>query len=144
MKVVDGEPLPPPDRRWKRPADKLTGLLPVLFFGVLIGGAVLRALLGRTFGALATGGLAGAAVWVLSQLLGIAILAGIVAGAFSLFAGMATIGRGGRGGWGGWGGGLGGGLVAAASAEAVVALGEADSEAVAAAVFGGGGASGRW
>jgi uncharacterized protein len=103
MKVVDGEALPPPDRQWRRPVDKVRGLLPVLFFGVLFGGAVLRALLGRTLGALATGGLAGLAVWLLSQLLGIAILAGLVAGAFSLFAGFASNLRGGRG--GGFGGG---------------------------------------
>jgi uncharacterized protein len=142
MKVVDGEPLPPPDRQWRRPVDKLRGLLPVLFFGVLIGGAVLRALLGRTLGALATGGLAGVAVWLLSQLLGIAILAGLLAAAFSLFAGIASNVRGGRGGgWGGWGGGLGGGLGGGGFGGG---LGGGGFRGGGGGGFGGGGASGRW
>ena len=42
IQVVDGEPLPPPDRQWRRPADRLVGLMPLLFFGVIVGGAVLR------------------------------------------------------------------------------------------------------
>lgn len=109
MKLVDGEPLPPPDRSWRRPADKLAGMLPLLFFGVLIGSTLLRALLGRALGSLATGGITGGVVWLASQLLGIAIFAGLVAGAFSLFASLASNMRGGRGGHGGgFGGGLGG------------------------------------
>jgi uncharacterized protein len=136
MSVVDGEPLPPPDRQWRRPADRLSGLLPVLFFGVLIGGAVLRAMLGRTLGAMATGGLAGGAVWLLSQLLGIAIVAGVLAAGFSLFAGIASNVRngrgGGRGGFGGFGGGFGGGGFGGGG------FGGGGGG------FGGGGASGRW
>jgi uncharacterized protein len=142
MKVVDGEPLPPPDRQWRRPVDKLRGLLPVLFLGVLIGGAVLRAFLGRTLGALATGGLAGVAVWLLSQLLGIAIVAGLLAGVFSLFAGIASSVRSGRGGgWGGWGGGFGGGLGGGGFGGG---LGGGGFRGGGGGGFGGGGASGRW
>ena len=135
MSVVEGEPLPPPDRGWGGSGDRLMSLLPVLFFGVLMGGAILRAVFGRVLGALATGGLAGALVWVLSQLLGIAIAAAVLAGLFSLFAGLASSvgnGRGGRGSWGGmggggFGGGLGGGGFRGGGGG-----------------FGGGGASGRW
>jgi uncharacterized protein len=141
MQVVDGEPLPPPDRQWQRPADRLVNMLPFLFFGVLIGGAFLRSILGRTLGALATGGLAGVVVWLVAQLLGIAILAGIAAAVISLFAGIASNVRGGRrGGWsngsgwggggfgsGGFGGGIGGGGFRGGGGG-----------------FGGGGASGRW
>jgi uncharacterized protein len=141
MSVVDGEPLPPPDKRWRGAGDKLFGLLPVLFFGVLIGGAVLRAILGRTLGALATGGLAGGVVWLVSSLLGIAVVAGLVAGLFSLFAGIAANvgnGRGGRGGpWGGLGGGgFGGGLGGGGGFGGGFGGGGGG--------FGGGGASGRW
>jgi uncharacterized protein len=142
MSVVEGEPLPPPDRQWRRPVDKLSELLPFLFFGVLIGGAVLRAIFGRTLGALATGGLAGGAVWLLSQLLGIAILAGVLAAAFSLFAGIASNVRNGRGagrggGFGGWGGGgFGGGFGGGGFGSGGFRGGGGG--------FSGGGASGRW
>ncbi len=142
MSVVEGEPLPPPDRQWRRPVDKMFELLPFLFFGVLIGGAVLRAILGRTLGALATGGLAGGVVWLLSQLLGIAIVAGVLAAAFSLFSGIASNVRNGRnagrgGGFGGFGGGgFGGGLGGGGFGGGGFGGGGGG--------FGGGGASGRW
>jgi uncharacterized protein len=140
MKVVDGEPLPPPDRKWRRPVDRLTGLAPVLFFGVLVGGAILRALLGRTLGALATGGLAGGVVWLVSQILGFAILAGVIAGVVSLVAGIASsVGGGRRGGWGGgFGGGLGGGGFGGGGFRGGGGFGGGGGG------FGGGGASGRW
>jgi uncharacterized protein len=141
MKVVDGEALPPPDRKWRRPADRLAGLLPALFFGVLIGGAVLRAILGRTLGALVTGGLAGGVVWLVSQIVGFAIIAAVVAGLVSLFAGIASSVRGGRrGGWGGGMGGLGGlggGGFGGGGFGGGGFRGGGGS-------FGGGGASGRW
>jgi uncharacterized protein len=105
MQVVDGEPLPPPDRQWQLPADRIGGLLPLLFFGVLAGGSVLRAMLGRPLGALATGGAAGVVVWLLSKLLAIAIGAGVLAFLFSLLLGAG----GGRRRGGGWPGGFGGG-----------------------------------
>jgi len=141
MQVVDGEPLPPPDRSWHAPGDRVFGMLPFLIFGVLVAGAVLRALLGRTLGSLVTGGLAGGAIWVLSRVLGFAIAGGVVASLFALFAGFANVGGGRRGGGfggfgglggggfggGGFGGGLGGGGFSGGGGG-----------------FGGGGASGRW
>jgi uncharacterized protein len=140
MKVVDGEALPPPDRKWRRPVDRLGGLLPALFFGVLIGGAVLRAVLGRTLGALATGGLAGGVVWLISQMLGIAIIAAVVAGLVSLFAGIvSSVGGGRRGGRGGGLGGLGGGLGGFGGG----GFGGGGFRGGGGS-FGGGGASGRW
>jgi uncharacterized protein len=141
MKVVDGEALPPPDRKWRRPVDRLSGLLPALFFGVLIGGAVLRAILGRTLGALATGGLAGAAVWLVSQLVGIAILAALAAGVISLVAGVASSVRGGR--RGNWSGGLGGGL-GGLGGGGLRGGGFGGGFGGGGGSFGGGGASGRW
>jgi len=141
MQVVDGEPLPPPDRSWKRPADRLTGVVPVLIFGALIIGTFLRALLGRTLGALATGGATGALVWVFSQVLGLAIGAGLMALIFSFIAGLASTGRGiGRRGppWGGWGGGGFGGGGFGGGGFGGGGFGGGGGG------FGGGGASGRW
>lgn len=142
MKVVDGEPLPPPDRKWRRPVDRLTGLAPALIFGVLIGGAILRALLGRTLGALVTGGLAGGVVWLVSQILGFAILAGVIAGVVSLVAGIASSVGGGR--RGGWGGGLGGGLGGLGGGGFRGGGGFGGGFGGGGGGFGGGGASGRW
>ena len=39
MKVVEGEPLPPPQRGWQAPADEVPALLPILLIGgFLVGG----------------------------------------------------------------------------------------------------------
>jgi len=145
MQVVDGEPLPPPDRSWRRPADRISGALPVLIFGVIFVGGVLRMVLGRTLGAMATGGVTGAMVWGFSKLLPIAIGAGVVAMLVSLFLGLATSGRGiGRRGppWGGWGGGgfggMGGGGFGRGGGFGGGGFGGGGGG------FGGGGASGRW
>jgi uncharacterized protein len=104
ISVVNGEPLPQPDKKWERHGG-LGNLLPLLLIVVLVGGGVLRALFGRLFGSVATGGLAGGIVWLLSHVLPIGIGAGVVAFLFAMLAG------GSRGGWtsgGGFGGGLGG------------------------------------
>jgi len=141
MQVVDGEPLPPPDRSWKRPADRVSGLLPMLLFGTVIIGAVLRRLLGRTLGAVATGGAAGGLVWVFSQVLGLAIGAGLIALVISFIASLASTGRGiGRGGppWGGLGGGGFGGGGMGGGGFGGGGFGGGGGG------FGGGGASGRW
>jgi uncharacterized protein len=146
MQVVDGEPLPPPDRGWKRPADRISGLLPMLVVGTLVIGAVLRAILGRTLGAVATGGTTGFMVWLASKVLGFAIGAGVIALLVSLFMGLASSGRGiGRrgppgGGWGGggFGGGLGGGGFGGGG------FGGGGGFSGGGGGFGGGGASGRW
>jgi uncharacterized protein len=145
MRVAEGEALPPPDRQWKGRGDKLVGLLPMLFFAVVIGGSILRRVFGRTFGAVATGGLTGLLVWVLSKIIPIAIAAGIVSLLFSLFMGIASnvrAGRGGPGPWGGWGGmgggGLGGGGFGRGGGFGGGGFGGGGGG------FGGGGASGRW
>jgi uncharacterized protein len=104
ISVVNGEPLPQPDKKWER-HNGLGNILPLLLIVVLVGGGVLRALFGRLFGSVATGGLAGGIVWLLSHVLPIGIGAGVVAFLFAMLAG------GSRGGWssgGGFGGGLGG------------------------------------
>lgn len=138
--VVDGEPLPPPEKHWDGARD-LDGMLPLLFFVVFFGSAILRAMLGRGFGSLATGGAAGGVAWLMSQALGLSIGVGLVALLVSLGLGF---GGGGRwssgprhGGWttGGWGGGFrsGGG-----------GFGGGGGFRGGGGSFGGGGASGRW
>jgi uncharacterized protein len=104
ISVVNGEPLPQPDKKWERHSG-LGNLLPVILIAVFAASGVLRAILGRLFGSLATGGLAGGIVWLLSHVLPIGIGAGIFAFVFAMLVG------GSRGGWnsgGGFGGGLGG------------------------------------
>jgi uncharacterized protein len=144
MQVVDGEPLPPPDRAWRAPGDRLFGFLPVLFIGVVAVGAILRGILGRALGSLATGGLAGLVIWVLSSVLGLAIAGGVLAWLFALFTGIATNvrhGRRGGGGWGGFGGGFGGGLGGGGFRGGGFGGGGFSGGGGG---FGGGGASGRW
>ena len=137
MRVIDGEPLPEPDRGWGGGTERLAGMLPFLFGFVFVGSMVLRAILGRALGSVAAGGVTGAIVWWLTQVLGLAIGVGIVAIIASLFLGFAGprrwSSRPGHGGWssGGWGRGSGG------SSGGGGFSGGGGS-------FGGGGASGRW
>ncbi len=139
IRVIDGEALPPPDDEWEE-GSVLQELLPVLFMAVFVGSVFLRALFGRALGSAITGGLVGAFAFTLTQLLGLAIGAGIAALVFSLL--LSSLG-GGRwssrphhGGWGGggWGGGMGSGR---SSGGGGFGGGRGGS-------FGGGGASGGW
>lgn len=131
IRLAEGEKLPPPQAA--RPgggsglAIPMEWIIPALVF-VVIGGGILKAILGRFPGSVATGALLGVIIWFL---FGIAVAAiAAVIGFIFAFTNTGT-GRGGRwssgsgGSWGGgssssgWSGGGGGG-------------------------FGGGGASGRW
>jgi uncharacterized protein len=106
--VIDGEPLPAPDKQWEHPAP-LGNLLPLLLVGTVLVGGVLRAVLGRLLGSLATGVLAGAAAWVITHLILVGLFAATLGFGLALFLG-ATRGWSAGGGWGGgWGGGFGGG-----------------------------------
>ncbi len=108
--VVNGEPLPEPDKKWER-GSGVGHLLPLLLVVVFVGSGVLRALFGRLFGSLATGGLAGALAWLLSHLLPIGLGAGVVAFLFAMLAGSNSRGWSAGSGWGGgFGGGMGGGF----------------------------------
>lgn len=127
MRVINGEPLPEPAASASA-ADSALSLLPLLFFGALMLGGLLRALLGRGKGALATGGLFGIAAWLLSGALLMGLLGAFIGFVVTLGGGRMGSGfrggfRGPGGGWGGGGGGWGGGGGGG---------------------FGGGGASGRW
>jgi uncharacterized protein len=109
ISVVNGEPLPEPDRKWEH-RNGLGHVLPLLLVVVFVASGVLRAIFGRLFGSVATGGLAGGLAWALSHVLPIGVGAGVVAFLFAMLAGSASRGwSAGRGWGGGFGGGLGGG-----------------------------------
>jgi len=137
MRLIDGEPLPEPARTTTPAAQGgWMQLLPVLLIVALIGGAILRAILGRFLGATATGGAVGFLAWMLAGVLGIALIAGVLAFIFTLggggggrrYGGIPGGGIGFPGGGRGWGGGgFGGGGFRGGGGG-----------------FGGGGASGRW
>jgi uncharacterized protein len=108
--VASGEPLPAPDKKWDKHAGGVSNLLPLLLVVVVVAGGVLRAIFGRFFGSVATGGFAGLIAFLVSHLLPIGLGAGIVAFLFAMLAGGASRGWSAGSGWGGgFGGGFGGG-----------------------------------
>ena len=112
ISVINGEPLPAPDKKWER-HNGLGNMLPLLLVVVFVASGVLRAVFGRLFGSVATGGLAGGIVWLLSHVIPIGIGAAVFAFLFALLTGGSrsgwSTGRGWGGGMGGFGGGFGGG-----------------------------------
>jgi uncharacterized protein len=104
ISVVNGEPLPEPDKSWEG-SRGLSNLLPLLLIVVFVASGILRAIFGRVFGSAATGGLAGGIAWLLSHVLPIGFGAGLIAFFFSL---LMDSSRGWSNRGGGWGGGLGG------------------------------------
>jgi uncharacterized protein len=134
IRVIDGEPLPPPSRAAPQAQGGLLEALPVLLVLAFVAGAILRRVLGRFLGSMATGGAVGALAWILAGTLAVALLAAIIAFLFTLISGTGGGRRyhggfpgGYRGGWGGGFGGSGGGGFGGGGGS-----------------FGGGGASGRW
>jgi uncharacterized protein len=139
MKLIEGEPLPPPEHAWQGGQHHSGGsILPVLFFAVLAGSVLLRAVFGRTLGSVLTGLGAGALVWIAGYALMLAALAAIGGFLITLLMGLprgsgwSSYPRSGGygGGWGGFGGGGfgggGGGFSGGGGG------------------FGGGGSSGSW
>jgi len=133
IRVVEGEPLPPPEKEWRPPGNANGGnlflyLIVGVIFAVVLGG-ILRAVLGRLPAAGLMGAIAGGIAWFLASSLGIAAIVGLIAFVFTLFGGSMSGGRGGYGGWGSGGGGSGGGGGGFGGGGGG---------------FGGGGASGSW
>ncbi len=139
ISVVNGEPLPAPDRKWERHGG-LGNALPLLLVVVFVVSGVLRAIFGRLFGSVATGGLTAGIVWILSHVIPIGIGAGVLAFLFALLTGGSrsgwSTGRGWGGGMGGFGGGLGGGGLGGGGGGGGFSGGGGG--------FSGGGASGSW
>ena len=134
--LADGEPLPPPARAASRPHVGFQGILPILLILGLIAGPVLRTILGRPLGAIATGGVAGFIAWLLLGALGIATFAGIATFLFTLLGGLGGGRFGGIGGGGFGGGGFGGGGFGGGGGGGGFSGGGGG--------FSGGGASGSW
>ena len=134
IRVIDGEPLPEPGRKQAGREAELAQYVPIIFMLALVGGGVLRSMLGRFPGALVTGAAVGGVAWWLIGALSIAFGAGVVALLFTLLSGGMGGGLGGLGGRrGGFGtGGFGGGGFGGGG------FGGGGGG------FGGGGASGRW
>jgi len=126
MRVIEGEPLPPPQRAAASGSYDIESLLFIAFGLVVVVGGMLRALLGRFPAAALMGGGLGLLAWLMAASLFAALLVGVMAFLFVLLGGSGRgfgghgggFGHGGFGGGGGFSGGGGG--------------------------FGGGGASGRW
>ena len=83
--VVEGEPLPEPEKHWDGPQD-LGGMLPMLFFIMFFASTILRAIFGRALGSVATGGVAGGIAWLVTQALGLSVGVGLVGLVLSLAA----------------------------------------------------------
>ena len=115
IRLIDGEPLPPPDKVWEKKARDVPG--PALIFVAFAVLSVLRSLLGRGLSSIFAGvGGAGVGWWLTTSIFGAALggVAGLIAGLFlGGFGGGGGGGRGGRVfrdiGGGGFGGGFGGG-----------------------------------
>jgi uncharacterized protein len=136
LRTIEGEPLPAPGRAPARGFD--AGWFEIAFFVLMAASfaqVILLPLLGRLASSAAVGGVVGFVVWLLSALLGIAVLAGIVAFLLALFAPVSSGRRwspaeGWSSGGGGWSGG------SSSSDGGGFSGGGGD--------FGGGGASGDW
>lgn len=135
MRVIDGEPLPPPDRTWEGDGSWVN-YLPFLIIGYLVASSLLRAIFGRVLGATFSGLATGGVLWMLSSLLGLAAVGALAGFLFALVTGGAaswSAGGNRHGGLGGGWGGLGGG-----------GFGGGGGFSGGGGGFGGGGASGRW
>lgn len=132
IKVIDGEPLPPPAAGGQAKgsdSDSLSNLLGIGFVIFMMGNIILRQMLGRLPSGLLVGGAIGAIAWFMLLSLGIAVVVGVVAFILSLMFGSSSGGSSMPVGWGGGGWGSSGG---------------SDSWSGGGGDFGGGGASGDW
>jgi uncharacterized protein len=110
-KLIDGEPLPPPEPAWQQGhRGGGSGAFPQLLFVVLFGSLLLRRLFGRTVGAALTGLGAGGLVYLGGYALALAGLAAAGGFLFTLLMGFAGSSSGWTSRGGGFGGGLGGGF----------------------------------
>ncbi|MCX7591441.1 MAG: TPM domain-containing protein [Kiritimatiellae bacterium] len=131
--VIEGESLPPPSLRVGQSPRVLDGVVPLVFFVVLLG-SFLRVIIGRLPAALLGSSILAVVLWIATGSLGVVIVVALLMFVFLLAVGAQSgpvgAGRWSSGGWGGGvsgrGGGFGGGFSGGGGR------------------FGGGGASGRW
>lgn len=132
MQVVNGEPLPPPQKRASASGKyDIETLLFIAFILVVVVGGILRTMLGRIPAALLMGGALAFLAWFIVAQILIALLVGLMGFAFVLLGGS------GRG-IGGFGGGFGGGGFGGGG------FGGGGGFSGGGGGFGGGGASGSW
>ena len=125
--LVNGEALPAPSKAASG-SSGIGSLLPLLMFGGLISGMMLRGMFGTFLGSAFNGGLLGGVVWMLGLALGGATILGVIAFFITVMLGSRGFGGMPMGGSsGGWGGGSSGGSWSGGGGD-----------------FGGGGASGGW
>jgi uncharacterized protein len=144
VRVINGEPLaapqPPAQRQGSNSFSSFDPLNPFLLIPVLLFGGLLRSVLGRLVGSVATGSIVALFVWFFFGSLLAAVLAGIIASIFVMFSDIITSGTPGRG-RGGWvAGGSGGGSWSSGSSSSSDSGGFSGGGGS----FGGGGASGSW
>jgi uncharacterized protein len=128
--VISGEKLPAPSATASK-GQSFEGLLPILLFGAVILGGILRSVFGNFFGGTLTGGAIGLLAWIL----GGGVLAAIMFGVVAFF--LTLIGPSGLGQMGGYSGGLSGRGFGGST-------GGNDTFSGGGGGFGGGGASGDW
>ena len=128
--LVDGEALPAPVNRAASGID-IGNILPILLFGGLITGLILRSIFGTFLGSAFNGGLIGGVIILLGLALSAAVVFGIIAFFFTMMMGSRGLG----GYSGGMGGGYGGGGWSGGGSSSWGGGGGS---------FGGGGASGDW
>src|SRR5712692_4921642 len=135
-KLIEGETLPPPERRagTNKSSPDYQSLLVMLLVLAIIGGGFLSRILGRGVGAAGTGALAGLVTWAIAGTVVIGAVAAVAVFLFVLLAAAGGLGRGGY--YGGWGGGGSGGWGSGGGFGGFSGGGGGG--------FSGGGASGSW
>jgi uncharacterized protein len=138
LRVIDGEPLPPPAQRSQTTGafNDIDPFNPFLIVLVIIVGGLMRGMFGRLFGSLATGGIVAALFWFIASSLALSAVGGIIA-FFITLVGDAIMSSGGVGRSGWVGGGFSGGGFSGGGSSSGGFSGGGGS-------FGGGGASGSW
>ena len=132
--MIDGEPLPAAQAPRQSPDmfSHIDPTNPFVIFALIVIGAILRSVLGRLIGSVATGGVVATLAWFVAGSLAASVILGAVAFLLTMF-GETIMSSGGRGGWVGGGGSFSGG----SSSDSGGFSGGGGS-------FGGGGASGSW
>jgi uncharacterized protein len=140
--VIDGEKLPAPAPRPQSSSGSLNfdPLNPFFIIPVMLFGGLIRSVLGRLIGSVASGGLVALIAWYFFGSLLAAVLAGVIASIFVMFSDSITSSAPGRrGSGGGWSGGTSGGSWSGGSSSS-----DSGGFSGGGGSFGGGGASGSW
>ncbi|OAF17659.1 TPM domain-containing protein [Bradyrhizobium neotropicale] len=143
IRAIDGEPLPAPARSTNFSSDlnDFGPVIPFALFASLFVGGILRTMLGRLLGSVATGGVLAALAWFMVGSAGIALAVGVIAFILAFIADLFPMATGpgtGSSRGGSWSSGSGGGWSSGSSSS------DSGSFSGGGGSFGGGGASGSW